>query len=148
MEVLKQIDSDLIQALKEKNELAALTLRQLKTSVANAEISGGRKELTVEQLIKIFRSEVKKRKEAAELYKKGGREELADKENSEIEIITKYLPAEMDEAQIKAKVEEVIKKVGAAGLADMGKVIGPVMQELGSAVDGSVVSRLAKEALS
>lgn len=148
MEVLQNIDSDLTQALKAKDELAALTLRQLKSSIANAEIAGGRKGLTEDQVIKLLRSEVKKRKEAADLYQKGGREELAEKENAEIEVIAKYLPAEMDEAQIKAKVEEIIKKVGASGPADMGKVIGPVMQELGSAVDGSVVSRLAKDALS
>jgi len=85
MEVTSTIDQDLVQAQKDKNELVVLTLRQLKTSLTNAEIANNRKELSEDQIIKLLRGEVKKRKEAATLYQKGGREELAAKENSEIE---------------------------------------------------------------
>ena len=147
MEVLSQIEKDLTQSLREKDELAALVLRQLKTSIVNAQIANDRQALTDEQTIKILRSEVKKRKEAAELYTQGGRSELAAKEIAEIEIVVRYLPAEMDEAKVAAKVGEVIKTMGAAGPADTGKVMGAVMKELGNTVDGSVVSRLVKEQL-
>lgn|SRR3989338_3434868 len=147
MDVIQQLDSDLNQSLKEKNELVVLTLRQIKTALTNAEIVKKREKLTTDEVIKILRLEVKRRKEAAELYQKGGRPELAEKENKEIEIVNKYLPAELSEEIIKQKVGEAIKKTNAASLADMGKVIGLVMKELGASADGAVVSRLAKEEL-
>lgn len=148
MEAILKIGEDLIQSLKDKDELTTLVLRQLKTSITNAEIANSRKDLSEEQVIKIFRSEVKKRKEAAKLYFQGGREELAAKENAEIEVIKKYLPAEISEDQIKAKVTEIVEKLGASGMQDMGKVIGAVVKELGGAADGSIVSKLVKEQLS
>lgn len=148
MEAILKIGEDLIQSLKDKDELTTLVLRQLKTSITNAEIANSRKDLSEEQVIKIFRSEVKKRKEAAKLYFQGGREELAAKENAEIEVIKKYLPAEISEDQIKAKVTETVEKLGASGMQDMGKVIGAVVKELGGAADGSIVSKLVKEQLS
>lgn len=147
MEVISKIEEDLIQSLKSKNELTTLVLRQLKASIINAEIANNRKKLSEDQIIKLFRSEVKKRKEAAELYTQGDREELATRENEEIDVIANYLPAEMDEEQVKAKVAEVIKTLDASGMQDMGKVIGAVVKELGAAVDGSVVSKLVKEEL-
>ena len=148
MEVISKIAEDLIQSLKNKDELTTLVLRQLKASITNAEIANNRKDLSEERVIKLFRSEIKKRKEASGLYIQGGREELAAKENAEIEIIKKYLPAEMSEDQIKAKVTEIVKKFGASGMQDMGKVIGAVVKELGGAADGSVVSKLVKKQLS
>src|SRR3989344_2287927 len=123
MDVIQQLDSDLNQSLKKK------------------------KKLTTDEVIKILRLEVKRRKEAAKFKKKGGRPELAEKENKEIEIVNKYLPAELSEEIIQQKVGEAIKKTNAASLADMGKVIGLVMKELGASADGAVVSRLAKEEL-
>ena len=148
MEVLKQIEEDFIQALKEKNELVILVLRQIKTALANAEIAKKREEVTQEEIIKILRSEVKKRKEAIELYKQGGRDELAAKETKEIEIVSKYLPPELSEDEIKQKVKAAIAKVGAAGSQDTGKVMGVVMKELGGQADGNVVSQLVKTELS
>lgn len=148
MEVISKIAEDLIQSLKNKDELTTLVLRQLKASITNAEIANNRKDLSEEQIIKLFRSEIKKRKEASGLYVQGGREELAAKENAEIGIIKKYLPAEMSEDQIKAKVTEVVEKLGASGMQDMGKVIGAVVKELGGTADGSVVSKLVKKQLS
>lgn len=147
MDVLSQIENDYKQALKEKNELAVLVLRQLKTAISNAQIANNREALTEEGITKLFRSEVKKRRDSAQLYKKGGREELAKKEEQEIGIISKYLPEELSEDVIKQKAEEVISQVGAAGPQDTGKVMGLVMKELGSAADGSVVSRIVADIL-
>ncbi len=148
MEVLKQLEMDLTQALKEKNELVLLTLRQIKTALANAEIAKKREKLSADEVIRLLCSEVKKRKEAALLYQQGGRPELAAKETKEIEIINKYLPPELSEEDIKKKIGEVIGKIGAAGVQDLGKVMGAVMKELGGQADGNVVSRLVKEELS
>src|SRR3989344_1041224 len=97
MEVIKQLENDYTKALKAKDELAVLVLRQLKTALTNAEIAKNREKLAEEEIVKVLRSEIKKRKESAELYEKGGRPELAEKEKKEIEIIDKYLPAQMGE---------------------------------------------------
>ena len=147
MEILKQLESDFAQAFKARNELEILVLRQIKTSVTNAEIAKNREKLTEEEIIKLFRSEVKKRKEAAELYKKGGRPELAEKEEKEVVIVSKYLPAELSEEDIRKKVIEVIQKTAARSIQDMGKVMGLVMKELASQADGNKVSQLVKEEL-
>lgn len=148
MNVFEQIENDFSRALKAKDELAVLVLRQIKTAITNVEIVKNREELTAEELIKLLRSEAKKRKESAELYTKGGRDELAEKELKEFEIIKKYLPPELGEEEIKQKVAKTVQQIGAGGMQDMGKVIGAVMKELGGQADGGLVSKLVKEALS
>lgn len=148
MEVLQKLETDYSQALKEKNELVLLVLRQIKTALSNAEIAKNREKLTEEEVIKLLRSEVKKRREAAALYQQGGRDELAEKEIKEIEVVNQYLPPELGEDEIKQKILTVIEKIGAVGPQDTGKVMGAVMKELGGQVDGNVVSQLVKDALS
>lgn len=147
MTTLEQVINDLNQATKEKNELVVLTLRQIKAALENAKIANKREDLTEDQIIKIFKSEVKKRKEAAELYKKGDRAELAEKEEKEVEIISKYLPAELSEDDVRQKIKEVIAKVGDVGPADFGKVMGQVMAALKGSADGGVVNKIVKEEL-
>lgn len=148
MEILTQLENDYNQALRGKEELAVLLFRQLKTAINNAEIANNRGKLDSDKVIKLLRSEVKKRKESANLYRQGGRPELADKEDKEIDIINKYLPAQLDEEVIIQKVEEVIRRLGASGLADTGKVIGEVIKELSGQADGAVVGKIVKEKLS
>jgi len=147
MEILKQLETDFNQAFKARNELEILVLRQIKTSVTNAEIAKKREKLTEEEIIKLFRSEIKKRKEAAELYRRGGRPELAEKEEKEIGIIGRYLPPELSEEDIRKKVIEVIQKTNAQSIQEMGRVIGLVIKELASQADGNKVSQLVKEEL-
>ncbi|MFA6254991.1 MAG: GatB/YqeY domain-containing protein [Patescibacteria group bacterium] len=147
MGVLKQLETDFNQAFKARDELAVLVLRQIKTAITNAEIAKNREPLTEEEIIKLLRSEIKKRKEAAVLYQQGGRAELATKEENEINIVNKYLPPELSEEELNKKIDEVIAKIGAGGVQDFGKVIGVVMKELAGQADGSKVSQLVKEAL-
>lgn len=147
MEVKKQLENDFLQAFKEKNELAVLVLRQIKTALTNAEIAKSRQALTEPEVIKVLRSEVKKRKDSAALYLQGGRPELAQKENKEIEIVSKYLPADLSEDAIRQKIAEIISQTGALGPADTGKVMGLVMKALVGQADGNVVSGLVKEEL-
>ena len=147
MGVLKQLETDFNQAFKARDELAVLVLRQLKTVITNAEIAKNREQLTEEEIIKLLRSEIKKRREAALLYQQGGRAELATKEEKEITIINKYLPPELNEEELKKKIDAVIAKTESTGAQDFGKVIGMVMKELAGQADGSKVSQLVKEAL-
>ena len=147
MDVVSQLEQDYVQAFKNKDELAVLVLRSLKTSIANAEIANKRTKLTDDDIIKLLRSEIKKRRDAASLYEQGGRSELARKEQAEIEVISRYLPAALSEDQLNQKIDEVINRVGADSVQDMGKVIGAVMTELGGAADGSAVSALIRQRL-
>ena len=147
MNTIEQIDSDLTAALKARHNAAVLTLRGIKTVLANAEIANNRQAVSEETAVKLLRSEVKKRNEAAALYVQGGRSELAEKEIAEIAIIKKYLPAELSEDSIRAAVTQVISDSGAGGPQDTGKVMGLVMAKLAGQADGSVVSKLVKEAL-
>ncbi len=147
MKILEQLDIDFNQALKKRDELVVLTLRQLKSALVNAEIAKKRQKLTDEEIIKVLKSEVKKRREAIELYRKGGRNDLADKEEKEIEIVSKYLPAELGAEEVRKKVKEVIAQVGAGGPTDFGKVMGMVMKEFKGQADGTLVNQIVKEEL-
>jgi uncharacterized protein YqeY len=147
MDVLKKIEQDFNQAFKNKDELVVLVLRQIKTALTNAEIAKNREALSEQEIIKILRSEIKKRKEAIELYQKGGRPELAAKETKEIEIVSQYLPPALSEEQIRAKIQEVIAQSKASSQKDAGKVIGQVVKEFNGQADGNTVSQLVKELL-
>jgi len=147
MEVLAQIDNDLIAAQKDRNELVVMVLRQLKTALANAEIAKNREALTSEEIIKILRSEVKRRNESSELYRKGGRVDLAQKEEDEIVVIENYLPAQLSEAQLIVIVDKAIEQTQAETIKDMGKVMEAVNKEAAGAADGKLVSQLVKQRL-
>jgi uncharacterized protein YqeY len=147
MEVLAQIDNDLIAAQKDRNELVVMVLRQLKTALANAEIAKNREALTSEEIIKILRSEVKRRNESSELYRKGGRVDLAQKEEDEIVVIENYLPAQLSEAQLIVIVDKAIEQTQAETIKDMGKVMEAVNKEAAGAADGKIVSQLVKQRL-
>lgn len=142
-----KIQADLNQALKEKNELKVSTLRLVIAEIQNQEIAKQAK-LTKEEIIAIVQSEIKKRKESIEAYQKGGRNELAEKEKKELEILSKYLPQQLSSKELETTIQSVIKKVSAAGPGDFGKVMGAVMGKVKGKVDGKAVSEAVKRALS
>jgi uncharacterized protein len=165
MSLKSQIQDNLKTALKEKKELELSVLRMLLSSLNNKETDKKTKiwkekpdlapekiqkeaELKDEEIFDVIASEIKKRKEAIELYEKGGRQELADKEKKEIEILQKYLPAQMSEDEVKKIVKEAVKKSGAASVKDMGKVMGMITPQLKGKADMSLVSKIVKESLS
>jgi uncharacterized protein YqeY len=143
----QRIEDDLKKSLKDKNELAANSLRMVKSVIKNAEIEK-RKDLTDEEIIDIISKEVKKRKEAADLYKKGDRDELAAKEESEINILKEYLPEGLSEDGIRKIVQKTISELGAAGPGDRGRVMGALMPQLKNKADGSEIARITQEELS
>ncbi|MBI4092202.1 MAG: GatB/YqeY domain-containing protein [Candidatus Levybacteria bacterium] len=112
--------------------------------------SGGerRYEATDEDVIEVIGREVKKRNEAIELYKKGGREELAQKEEEELEILKTYLPEQMSEAGVRKLVEGAIAQTGASSMQDMGKVMGALMPKVRGRADATLVSNIVRESLS
>lgn len=147
MSSIKQIENDLSQAIKDKNQLALLTLRGIKTALTNAEIAKNRQELTEAEELKVLKTEVKRRQEAAELYEKGNRPELAKKELDEIVIIKKYLPQDLDPEKIREIVKGVIAELGATSPQDVGKTMGLVMAKLKGQADGNIVSKIVQEEL-
>jgi uncharacterized protein YqeY len=144
MPILEKIDSDFKQAFKEKKQDAVSTLRLLLAALKNEKIKK-MADLTDEDTIKIIKSEIKKRKESIEAYKQASRQDLADKEKRELEILNPYLPKQMDEGQIKSAIEKI--------LADMpdkeneGKIMGAVMTELKGKADGAQVRKIVSELL-
>jgi hypothetical protein len=104
-------------------------------------------QLTDEEILDVISSEAKKRREAAEGFEKGGRTESAEKEKKELDILLKYMPAQMSEEEIRNLVKESVEKVGAKEIKDMGKVMAELMPKTKGRADSSLVSRLVKESL-
>jgi len=147
MTLKEQIEKDLVEARKAKNELVVSTLGMLKAAVVNAEISAMRKAFSDEDVQKVIASEVKKHKDSIAEYEKGGRADLVSKEKQELELLTKYLPAELGEEELKKIVEEKIKELGAAGPGDFGKVMGVVMKAAAGRASGDRVGKIVREIL-
>lgn len=147
MALKDQIEQDLVSAMKEQNELILGTLRILKSAIHNIEIQV-KSELDDTGILKVIQGQIKSRQDSIDLYKKGDRPELAEKEQKEIDILKAYLPEQMSEEEIRTKVKEAISATGAQNIQDMGKVMGKLMPEVGGKADGSLVSKLVKEELS
>lgn len=149
MALLETLQADLNQALKTQEALALGSLRLLMSALKNREIELRAKQQVLDdaEIITTIQKEVKKRKESAELFKQGGRPELAEHELAEIKILEKYLPAQLSEEELRNLVLEVKDQTGAAGASDFGKVMKEVMVRAAGRTDGNTVSRLVKEIL-
>jgi len=147
MGLKEKIEEDLKNAQKEKNELTISVLRMLRAAILNAEIAAMRKKFVDEDVLKVIAGEVKKHKDSIAEYEKGGRNDLVEKEKREMEILMKYLPAQLGEEEIKKIVEEKIKELGASGPGDFGKVMGAVMKVVAGRAGGEVVGKVVREML-
>jgi uncharacterized protein YqeY len=146
MSLYNQINEDLKSAMKAKDELALSVLRMLISSIKNKKIELKKQEdLSDDEIIAVLKSEVKKRRDSIESYQAGGRDDLVQKEQAEIDFIQKYLPEEMSEEQVVEIVQSVIDEIKPAGPQDFGKVMGAVMGKLKGQADGAVVQRVVKE---
>ncbi len=147
--ILERIDAELKQASREHNDLQVLVLRTLKSSLHNQEIKlrSQKQELTEDEVIKIFRSEVKKRQEAAELYLKGGRDELASKELAEKVIIEKFLPTAPTIEEVKKMATKLKIELNLTSPNEIGKLTKALLSQFGSNLDGKTASNVAREVL-
>ncbi len=137
---------ELKKAIKEKDQVRVSVIKLLRAELKNAKIAK-MADLTEEDFIKILRKEVKKREEAIEMYRKGGREDLAKQEEEELKILKEYLPPELSEAELERIIDEAIEKVGATSMKDMGKVMKEVMAKVAGRADGSKVSAMVRSKL-
>lgn len=141
-----KIQNELKQAQLDRDEVKVSTLRLLLSEIHNLEIQRGGK-LNEQDIVSVVQRELKKRTEAAVAFKSGGREELAQKEEVEAEVLKAYLPAQLSDQDLGKIIDEAISTTAASGMADMGKVIGMVMSKVAGQADGGRVSRLVKERL-
>jgi len=165
MKLKEKINEDFKIALKEKKEIGIGTLRMLKAVIFNKEKEKRYKifqkekelkeedlieksQLTDEEVIEVISSEIKKRKEAIEEFEKGKRQDLAEKEKKEIEILKKYMPEEISEEEIKKMAKEIIESIRAKTQKDIGKVMAQLMPKVKGRIEGSKVSQIVKELLS
>ncbi|MGC8868487.1 MAG: GatB/YqeY domain-containing protein [Sulfurihydrogenibium sp.] len=146
-ELFKRLQEEMKAAMKSGDKDRLSTIRMLISEIKKVQIDS-KKELTDEEIIAILQKYVKQRKEAYEQYAKAGREDLANKELKEIEVVQEFLPQPLSEDELTKIVEETIKEVGASSVKDMGKVIKAVMDKVKGRAEGSVVSRIVKEKLS
>ena len=148
MSIKETLQKDLTEAIRGRNEITSGTIRMVLTALTNEEVAGKEaRVLSDEEIITVLSREAKKRREAAEAFETAGRTDKAALEKSEGEVIAKYLPAQLSEADIAAIIAEAIASTGAQGPADMGKVMGAVKPKIAGKADGGVVSALVKAAL-
>lgn len=144
--MLDKIQNDLKEAQLSRDETKVSTLRLLLSEIHNLEII--KKTISDQDLISVIAKEVKKRKEAAEGFRGGGREQQAQKEEAEQKILQDYLPQAFSNEELTKLIEEAITEIGANSVQDLGKVMGVVMSKVTGRADGEIVSQLAKERLS
>lgn len=144
-----QIEQDMKEAMRGKEELRLSVLRMIRASLQNRAIEKRAKggELTEDEVVAAVRSEAKKRRDAVEGFTAGGRPELAEKERSELALIEQYLPEEADDAELAAAVGAAVEEVKPTGPKDFGKVMASVMRRLKGCISGDRASAAVKEAL-
>ena len=145
----KTILDNLKIAMKTGDKMKRDTLRMLDSMIKNVEIEKQKREtgLSDEEILEIIGKAVKQRRDASAQYSIGGRQDLVEKENKEIEILLAYLPAQLDEMAVRETVKSVIIQVGANSMADIGKVMGPAMRKLKGQTDGNLVKKMVEEEL-
>ena len=134
-------------AMKEKNQTALAALRAIKSEILLAKTSGGDVELSNDDEINILSKLVKQRKDSATIFSEQNRNDLAEPELAQAEVISQFLPEQLDEAAITAVVEKTIVDTGAEGMKDMGKVMGIVNKQLAGQTDGKTISTIVKSKL-
>ncbi len=148
MSLKTTIDNDIKQAMLARNKEELEALRSVKSMILLAETEKGHAtELSSEAENKLLMKAAKQRKESAEIFEKEGRQDLARRENFQLEIIGRYLPKQMTEAEITESLKGIITAVGAKGPQDMGKVMGNATKALAGKADGKVISEIVRKLL-
>lgn len=146
MSLETQLLEDMKTAMKSGDKIVLETVRGLRSQIKNAQIDKG-EALGEEDIVAVLTSAAKKRREAIEQFRAGGREDRAADEEAELKVIMAYLPEQMDEAAITAIVVDAIGKSGASSPKDMGKVMGMIMGKLKGKADGKLVQQIVKNKL-
>jgi len=147
METLKdRLQDDMKSALKAHDEIRLSTIRMVRAAVRNAEIAAGG-ELDDEGVLEVLSREAKKRREAIEQYRKGGRQDLVEKESAELAVLEQYLPQQLSSAEIERLAREVITELDATSMKEMGRVMSEIMPRVKGRADGKEVSIIVRRLL-
>lgn len=146
MSLKENLLSDMEGALRAKESLKLNTIRGLISEIKNREIDL-RRELGDDEVISIISTQIKKRKEAATLFKKGGRDDLFEKENQELVILQEYLPEQVSEDELRKRVQEVVKELGVVEMKDLGRVMKAIIPEFKGRADNGQIKNLVAECL-
>ena len=147
MDLFETITGDIKKAMLARESLKLEALRAIKSALLIIKTQKGSGEISPENEIKILQKLVKQRKDSAQMYIENSRNELAEKELAEAEIIKIYLPESMNEAEIEAVVKNIIDKTGASSMKDMGKVMGMAAKEMAGKADNKIISEKVKQLL-
>jgi uncharacterized protein YqeY len=145
MALSEKINDDLKAAMKSGDSVKLNTIRSIRSKIIELSKRGTGASMTPEDELTILLSEAKKRKEAIEMYQKGGRKDLSDQEQRELEIINEYLPKQMNREEAADIIKKIIVEIGAVTAKDFGKVMPAAMKELKGKIDGKVVQEIVKE---
>ena len=146
MALLSDIKTDLKQAMLAKNDLVRDTIRMFLSEVQRFEIDN-KEEVDDTKALQIINKMIKQRNDSISQFKNGGRNDLAEKEEKEVEILSKYKPAQLSDEEITSKVKEAIEQSGATSMQDIGKVMG-ILKSLSGSADMGLVSKIVKDELS
>ena len=148
MSFFEQITEDLKQAMKAKDKVTLQVLRTIKKYFLEAKTApGAHNELSDTDAIKIIQKLVKQGKDSATIYAEQKRQDLADEELAQVEVLEKYLPKQLSDEELSARIKAIVEKVGASSMKDMGKVMGLATQELAGKADGKAISTKVRELL-
>ncbi len=148
MNLEQQIMAEMKDAMKAKDEATLRSLRAIKAEIIKAKTDpGAHGEIDQATELKFLQKMVKQRKDSLEIFEKQGRADLAVKENEELVVIQRFLPAQMTEAEITSAVKNIIEEIGAATAADLGKVMGVASKQLAGKADGKLISGIVKTLL-
>ena len=147
MSLQSKISEDVKNALRNQEKLKLSVLRMLLASIKNKIIELGEKELPDEQIISVINSEIKKRRDSVIAFEKVGRQDVADAEKEEIDILMKYMPAQLTEDQIVNMIDEAIKELSIESVKDLGKLMKSLVPKTKGKADGALVNKLVREKL-
>jgi len=148
MSLQQELMNKLKEAMKAKDTVALESLRAIKSEILLAQTKGGASgELSIEEEIKLLQKLVKQRKDSSAIYKEQGRDDLAQPELAQVAIIAQFLPEQMSDDELKKLIAEIMEKVGATSMKDMGKVMGIASKQLAGKADGKAISTAVKQLL-
>jgi uncharacterized protein YqeY len=147
MSLKEKLQSDLKEAMRQKDEVRKRTIRLALATITNTEVEQ-RKELDDPGVLAVLSKEIKQRQESIEEFRRGSREDLVAQAEAEMALLHTYLPRQLSPEEIRARAKETVEQLGAAGMSQMGQVMKTLMQELQGQADGKLVNQIVRELLS
>ena len=144
----EKISKDYVQAMKDRDSTMSSTLNFLRAQIKNVRIDKRLEKVEDPEVVAVIKKQIKQRQDSIEQYKLGARQDLVDKETQELEILKRYLPSELSEAEIAGIVSNVIKETHASSIKDMGKVMKIVLEKTAGQADNKTISEIVKQKLS